>query len=290
MDISERKRSEDSLRESQERLDLALKGADLGLWDLDLTTGLGVVNERMPEIIEYTQGELETGLEDWQRLIHPDDIRCVREHINEHLEGRADFIDHEYRIRTKCGRYVWVLARGRVVKRSSDGRPLRMAGTAMDITLRKRAEEELQSTVSRFYAILSSLYGGVLLVTNDGDVEFANEAFCNLFGLDDAPINLRGLKAPEIIDKIKKVYADPDNALFRIREIISENRPVKFEEIGIVGGGTYARDFIPITLNGKLYGRFWHHTDITDRKQTEDAPWLKASANTVYYSTKLLWE
>ena len=270
MDISERKRSEDGLMESQERLDLALQGADLGLWDLDLTTGLGIVNERMLEIIEYSPGEIEISLDSWQALIHPDDLSGVRDHLKQHFDGLVDFVNHEYRIRTKSGRYFWVLARGRVVKRGSDGRPLRMAGL-MDITLRKRAEEELHSTVSRFHAILSSLYGGVLLVTNDGDVEFANEAFCNLFGLDDAPINLRGLKAPEIIDKIKKVYADPDNALFRIREIISKNRPVKFEEIGIVGGRTYARDFIPIMLDGGLYGRFWHHIDITDRKQTEDA-------------------
>ncbi|MEI9479367.1 MAG: PAS domain S-box protein, partial [Deltaproteobacteria bacterium] len=144
-DITERKRVEEALQGSQERLELALKGADLGLWDLDLTTGQGVVNQRMVEIIGYSPDEVETSLDVWQQFIHPDDIGFVREHLNEHYEGRTDFVDHEYRIQTKSGQHVWVLARGRVVQRGEDGRPLRMAGTVRDISERKQAEQEREN-------------------------------------------------------------------------------------------------------------------------------------------------
>ncbi|MFH0959866.1 MAG: PAS domain S-box protein [Pseudomonadota bacterium] len=136
---------------------------------------------------------------------------------------------------------------------------------------RKQAEDDLQSNLSRFKMVISSLYGGVLLVTNDGVVEFANQAFCDLFNLKDGPGELSGLTAPEIVEKIREVYADPGEALARIREVVAENRPIKGEEIALVDGRTCMRDFIPILVEGKPYGRFWHHTDITERKRSEVA-------------------
>jgi PAS domain S-box-containing protein len=136
---------------------------------------------------------------------------------------------------------------------------------------RKKAEDDLRSNLSRFKTVISSLYGAVLLVTNDGVVEFANQAFCDLFLLKDCPGELIGLAASEMIGKIASSYANPEEALARIEEIVAGNRPVKGEEIALVDGRTCMRDFIPIVVEGKPYGRFWHHSDITERKRSEVA-------------------
>ena len=140
-----------------------------------------------------------------------------------------------------------------------------------DITEHKRAESVLQTTLQRFYAILSSMYSAVLLVTDDGRVEFANQAFCDRFGLGDAPADLVGLDAGSMIKKIKGGYRYPDEAVVRIREVLDRGQPILGEELAMRGGGTCLRDFVPLNIDGKSYGRLWVHTDITERKQAEEA-------------------
>jgi PAS domain S-box-containing protein len=140
-----------------------------------------------------------------------------------------------------------------------------------DITVRKQAEEALHTTVRRFQIILSSLYGGILVVSDDSRIEFANQAFCDLFDLNDLPEDLFGLSVPEMLQKITSVYANPPDALARIQKIVDKGQPIKGEEIAARGERTYIRDFIPIVIDGKRYGRLWHHQDITARKQAEEA-------------------
>lgn len=140
----------------------------------------------------------------------------------------------------------------------------------VDITERKLAEEVLRTTLQRFYAILSSMYAGILLVADDSSIEFANQAFCDIFGLSDSPADLEKLSSPEMIDKIKNAYLYPDEEATSIREIVVRGRPVKGQEIAMRDGRTCLRDFIPLYVDGKSYGRLWHHTDITELKRNEE--------------------
>lgn len=138
-----------------------------------------------------------------------------------------------------------------------------------DITIRKQMEEALQTANRRFQMILEGLYGGILVLNNDNYVEFANQAFCELFDLADLPNAILGLHASDILELIKNVYADPPQALSRIREIVTHMQPIQDEEIAISGARTYLRDFIPLEIEGHLSGRLWHHLDITERKRAE---------------------
>ncbi len=149
--------------------------------------------------------------------------------------------------------------------------PNNMIVAFTDITERKRVEEKLRTTLQRFYAILASLYDSILLVTNEGKIEFANQAFCDLYRLDERPEMLTKLTAGEIIDKIKNRYLNPDKAGDRILEIVAEGKPVRSEEVLMQGNQTHLRDFIPISVDGKPYGRLWHQTDITRQKQAAEA-------------------
>ena len=140
-----------------------------------------------------------------------------------------------------------------------------------DITERKRAETIQQTMLERFYAILSSMSSGVLLVTDEGRVEFANQALCDHFGLEDAPADLVDLDAAGMIQKIKDGYLNPDEALVRIQEIVDRRRPVRSEELAMRDGRWCLRDFVPLSVRGKSYGRLWLHFDITKRKRAEEA-------------------
>jgi PAS domain S-box-containing protein len=156
-----------------------------------------------------------------------------------------------------------------VPRRDSQGKVVGFQGTIRDVTQRKRSEEEMRTTVRRFYTILSSLYSGVLIVTEEGSVEFANRAFCDMFDLNDSPEDLQGLEAEDMIRKIIGVCADPPAALARIRDVVAMRKPLKGEELAIRGGRAYTVDFIPIFVGGRSCGRLWHYTDITARKRAE---------------------
>jgi len=140
-----------------------------------------------------------------------------------------------------------------------------------EVAERERAGNLLRSTMERFYAILSGSLNAILLVSNDDRVEFANQAFCDMFGFDDPPAQLRGLSAAQIIEKIRPVYLDPQESIARIGQIVGEGKPVRGEEVAMKDGRTCLRDFVPLRVEGQSYGRAWFHLDISERSRAEAA-------------------
>ncbi|MGE4519546.1 MAG: PAS domain S-box protein [Desulfobacteraceae bacterium] len=137
--------SEILLAEKQERLDLALKGTNAGLWDWYIQSGNAVFDKRWAEIAGYDLSELEpVSIRTWIDLCHPEDLEKSNKALEEHFSGKTDFYESEARMKHKSGEDVWVLDRGRVVEWDKDGRPLRMTGTHIDITQRKKAEEMIR--------------------------------------------------------------------------------------------------------------------------------------------------
>ena len=133
-----------ALRESQQRMELALAGANLGTWDWDIRAGKVTFNERTAAMLGYPLDAIEPRRSMWEKLIHPDDMPGVQKVLSAHFEGKTEFYESEYRLRHKSGEWVWVLDKGRVIERDSDGKPLRACGTHLDITDRHRAEQLLR--------------------------------------------------------------------------------------------------------------------------------------------------
>ena len=144
-DITERKRAEAALRESEERLTLAFAGAQEGVWDWNLETGAVVYSHRWKQMLGYADDEVEPHVSAWERLLHPDD-RGRADRLNESLARGGRTYEGEFRLKHKNGQYVHVLSRGFPVRREPDGPVVRIVGTHFDLTERKRAETERART------------------------------------------------------------------------------------------------------------------------------------------------
>jgi diguanylate cyclase (GGDEF)-like protein/PAS domain S-box-containing protein len=139
-----------------------------------------------------------------------------------------------------------------------------------DITAYKKAEEERQMAARQFQAILSTLYGGLLVISTDSKVEYANQSLCNLFDLKVSPESLVGMPVSEIMPIIISLYEDQTYAISRIKQLVHDEQPMKDEEVAVIGNRTYMLDYIPIIIDGKDHGRIWHHRDITEQKRAEE--------------------
>lgn len=141
-DITKQKESEISIIESKQQLELALRGSNLGLWVWDIPSGHVTFNEHWCAMLGYRLEEIEPNVSSWKRLVHPDDWPAINGALEPHLKGETADYESEHRLRHKEGHWVWVLDRGKVLVRASDGEPLRAAGTHLDISDRKRLKSE----------------------------------------------------------------------------------------------------------------------------------------------------
>ncbi|HPS58888.1 MAG TPA: diguanylate cyclase [Spirochaetota bacterium] len=143
-DVSERILLEKKVRETSERLELALCGGNLGTWDWNIVTGEVVFNQRWAEMLGYTLDELVPHVNTWEKLVHPDDMPEISRVLDRHLAGLIPVYRTEHRVKAKDGSWKWILDTGRVSQRSDDGAPLRAVGIHLDITESKKNEEMLR--------------------------------------------------------------------------------------------------------------------------------------------------
>ena len=130
------------LHEKEERMELVLAGAELGTWDWDITSGNLVLNRRWTEMLGYDEDEIEPHLSSWEKLVHPHDTPRIQKSLEDHLSGKADWYETEYRLKHKSGEWVWIFDKGRVIERTPSGKPIRACGTHLDINARKQAENQ----------------------------------------------------------------------------------------------------------------------------------------------------
>ena len=143
VDVTERLRAEEALKEGEERLALALRGTGAGLWDWRIPTGKMVFDERWARTLGYAPEELEPlDIATCNGLYHPDDLKTCEALLEKHFAGETEIYECECRMRHKADRWIWIVDRGKVVRRDEEGKPLRMTGTCIDISERKRLEEE----------------------------------------------------------------------------------------------------------------------------------------------------
>ncbi len=156
-DITERKRAEAALLESEERLRLALEATSDGLFDWHVPTGKTYYSPTYTRMLGYELDEFVTQISSWSNLIHSEDRGRVLA-INEScIQGAYDSFEVEFRVWTRSGQTKWIRGRGKAISRDGEGRALRIVGTHQDVTEKRKADDLLRASEERFRQISSSM-------------------------------------------------------------------------------------------------------------------------------------
>ena len=143
-DITEQKERERELNRLKERFELAVEGANLGVWDWDMTTDEVQFNEQWARMLGHPLDEIEPHLRAWEQRVHPEDLDRIEAALEEHIAGETDRYDTEYRMRTADGEWKWIRDIGEVSERDENGDPVRAVGIHLDINERKEYERTIE--------------------------------------------------------------------------------------------------------------------------------------------------
>ncbi len=252
-----------SLRESEERFKRAMEANKDGLWDWNIQTGEVYFSPGYVTMLGYEPGELHGDFETWRGLLHSEDLPAIQEAVQQSLNGLKENYEVEFRMRTKDGEWHWVLARGKVVERDSQGNPLRMVGTHTDLTNAKQAEQTLRESEERYRTLFDEIQDGVYRSTHAGRFVDVNPAMIRILGYDSREEVLA-------LDIKKDLYFEPEEreSLFldtgQQKVEVFRLRRKDGTEIWVEDHGHYIHD-----EQGNVLFHEGILRDITERKQAE---------------------
>ena len=268
-EVTERRKAELLLQDSEERLRLALTAANQGLYDLNPQTGIAIVSPEYATMLGYSPDEFSETNAKWIERLHPDDLEQVANTYQAYVNGEISNYKMEFRQRTKNGEWKWILSIGKFVEWDEAGQPLRMLGTHTDISDRKQAELDLQESQRFLQTVIDTFPIAV----------FWKDRQSVFLGCNNKSALAAGLSSPtEIIGKTDYdlPWGNTEADLYRAddREVMDSNKA----KLGIVetqklaDGSTIwiETNKLPLyNLKNEVIGVLGTYQDISDRKRTE---------------------
>lgn len=272
MDITERIQAEDVIRGSNERFELIAKTTNDPIWETNLETKEGWGNEMHHRLYGLTLNDPAADYKQWIEHIHPEEREQIMRSFEEALQSNENVWINEYRFFYNNKEWINIYDRTYIL-RDATGKPVRMMGSMMDITERKKAEEALQQSEEKYRTLVEQATDGIFISDKSGKFHMVNSAGCRISGY-----TLEELKNITIYDLV-----DPEDLKinpFHFEEMMSEKGVTTQRKMRKKDGSA-----IYIEVNAKFLsdGRFIAFIrDITDRRQAEE------ELNTSYKSIRTL--
>jgi PAS domain S-box-containing protein len=261
-----RKRADQALRESEERMTLAAQATGVGVWMWNIPSNEVWGSERWLVLFGFAPDTAVTFEKVIQR-IHPDDRKMVEDGVRRALADWSDYLG-DFRVVLPDGTERWIVSRGRIYQ-DSHGKPARMVGTAIDITHRKQTELALVESELRYRTLFETAPEGILLIGTDGRVRAANPAQARLYGYE-SPQQLEGLYAPLFVAE-----KDREQAARNMKDLLNgEERPARDYTALRRDGSEFMVEVTSAILRGpgrELQGYLCLTRDITESKRSEEA-------------------
>ena len=262
-DITERKEMELTLKEKERRLDLALSGANEGIWDWYLDQKQVFFDDRFYTMAGYAPKEFPETFGEWRSRIHQEDREGVYSIIEQYLAGGQGGYKAEFRFRRKDKSFMWVQAKGKVVSRDEQGKALRFIGTHTDITRQKQDEEELGRLRNFLTNIINSMPSILVAVDRDGNItQWNNQAE-----------KITKVSFKDAVSRpLSRVYPRLAGEMDRINISIRERRVISVPKVALNTGRENRFETItiyPLVTNG-VEGAVIRIDDVTDHVRLEE--------------------
>ena len=200
-DVSDAEESAKRLRDTEERWNLALAGAQIGVFDINLATQTSIVSDTWRDLMQVPDDLADSEAQAlFLKRIHPDDIAILRQADEDCIKGLTERSIAEYRIKFPDGRYRWMRSNAVIVEHSADGKALRLLGAQTDVTELHEAQESLQASRERFELMLEEAPVGMALFNIKGNFLGANEALSRMTGYTQKEM-FGGMKFQDMISK-----------------------------------------------------------------------------------------
>jgi PAS domain S-box-containing protein len=265
-DVTARRRSEEAVERSEERLKLALDAGKVGVWDWDIVRDHEEWSDRVYEILGVDRSKAPGRVEEFTALIHPEDRARIQDAIRASVDQNAPY-DVEFRVIHPDGSLHWVSSTAQVLQ-DGNGKPVRMLGANHDITQRKRGEEQLRQQWHTFDTALSNTPDFTYIFDIEGRFLYVNRALLSLWQrpLEDAVgKNFFDLGyPPDLAERLQR----------QIQEVIDTKAPLR-DHTPFTGPdgetGHYEYIFVPIISSGRVESVAGSTRDVTERSRTEEA-------------------
>ncbi|WP_227967329.1 PAS domain-containing protein [Methylocystis sp. WRRC1] len=267
-DVTPRKRAEEALRLSEERHRYAMQATREGLWDWNIKTGEAFISPYYCAMLGYEESDFAPDVvRHWMELLHPDDRDATLARVDEWLSESGAY-SCEFRLRTKDGKYRWILSRGEVVERDEAGAPSRAVGAHVDITERKQAEAALIESEHRFQQIADHTPALIWMSGAEKGCTYFNRTWLNFTGRALEQQLGDGWTAcvhPNDLDRCLETYGSafdarkPFEMEYRLRRHDGEYRWIR--DIGVPR----------FTPEGEFLGYIGSGVDVTERRNAEEA-------------------
>jgi len=267
------------LYENNLRLELAMKVSNMAWWEMEVDTGKVFYGLRKIDMLGYEAEDFKY-YTDFMKLIHPDDYEPTMDAMRNHMYNKSPKYEIEYRIKTISGDYKWFFDTGFISKRDKAGKPLIVSGLVVDITERKRSENELSVQKQFFEQMFMQSSLSTQILDKEGWCERINPKLSQIFGVDASQMeglvynifNDDEIKQKGINKKLEKVFKEKQTAewevLFDIG-IAAESQNIKVNEKKKLWYSNWAYPILD--QNGDLSHVIIQHNDITDRKNAQEA-------------------
>ncbi|MDP2035961.1 MAG: PAS domain S-box protein [Ignavibacteria bacterium] len=258
-DITEQNRAKRLLKESEERHRTFLENLSDIAYELDLNGNLTFVNKAAElitgeKVSEWIGKSFLPLLTEESKQIALNGVKRTFE--TGHSESEVTLINGK------------VLLFRSELKTDNSGKVVGILGIGRDITQRKEAENELRLASSQLNALMNNLDSGILYEDESRHIVYANQSFCNLFGIPN-PGLITNPDCRILSQRAKAAFVEPENFVARIEDLIAKKEMAKNEELFLVDGRTLERDYIPLFIDKVYRGHIWQYRDISDRKLVE---------------------